>query len=129
MYWFPDNVPLGFTSIRSIPEVDDQITARVYGSEGSVNTDYYTGVWRHGQEVYQGKNQSLDTTGAQNNIREFHQFITEGRCDNPTGAPSVRSNLTSILGREAAYRKTELTLAALLKENRKLEFNLAGLKS
>jgi len=34
-----------------------------------------------------------------------------------------------ILGREAAYRKTDVTLAALLEENRKLEFNLAGLKS
>lgn len=128
-YWFPDDVPLAFTCIQSIPEVDDQITARVYGSEGSVSTDYYTGVWLRGQEVYQAKFQNLYTTGTQVNIREFHQFITEGRYDNPTVAPSVRSNLTAILGREAAYRKTEVTLAGLLKENRKLEFKLTGLKT
>jgi predicted dehydrogenase len=128
-YWFPDDVPLAFTCIQSIPEVNDEITARVYGSEGSVSTDYYTGVWLRGQEVYQAKFQNLYTTGTQVNIREFHQFITEGRCDNPTVAPSVRSNLTAILGREAAYRKTEVTLAGLLKENRKLEFKLTGLKT
>jgi hypothetical protein len=41
----------------------------------------------------------------------------------------VRSNLTAILGREAAYHRDELTLAALLKQGKKLEPNLKGLKA
>ena len=63
------------------------------------------------------------------NINEFHDAVTKGDCSNPTVVPSVRSNLTAILGREAAYRREELTLAALLKEGKKLEPNLKGLKA
>jgi hypothetical protein len=44
-------------------------------------------------------------------------------------AASVRSNLTAILGREAAYRRTELTLKALIRQGKKLEPNLNGLKA
>ena len=68
-------------------------------------------------------------TGTVVNINEFHDAILKGDCSNPTVAPSVRSNLTAILGREAAYRRKELTLAHLLKEGKKLEPNLKGLKS
>jgi hypothetical protein len=41
----------------------------------------------------------------------------------------VRSNLTAVLGREAAYRRSELTLAALIKEGKKLEPDLRGVKA
>jgi hypothetical protein len=44
-------------------------------------------------------------------------------------APSVRSNLTAILGREAAYRGGELTFAELLREGKKLEPDLRGVKA
>jgi hypothetical protein len=40
----------------------------------------------------------------------------------------VRSNLTTILGRTAAYRRAEVTWEELLKANEKLEANLKGLK-
>jgi hypothetical protein len=40
----------------------------------------------------------------------------------------VRSNLTAVLGREASYRRTELTLAGLIKEGKRLEPDLAGVK-
>jgi hypothetical protein len=36
--------------------------------------------------------------------------------------------LIAILGREAAARKTRLTMDELIKENRKLEVDLQGLK-
>jgi hypothetical protein len=41
----------------------------------------------------------------------------------------VDSALTCILGREAAARKTRLTMDQVIKENRKREVNLTGLKS
>lgn len=129
-YEFPGKVPLSFTCIQSIPEMKDEIVARVYGSDGYIYTDYFSTVWIRGKEFYDGgKIPNLYTTGAQTNIREFHQFITEGNYANPTVAPSVRSNLTAILGREAGYRGGELTLDALLKEGKRLEPDLKGVKS
>ena len=67
--------------------------------------------------------------GAVVNINEFHDDILKGNCSNPTVAPSVRSNLTAILGREAGYSGGEITLGDLLKENKKLQPNLEGLKA
>lgn len=128
-YEFADGVPLSFTCIQTIPEMRDEITCRAYGSEGYFFGDYFSNVWIRGNEPYPGGNVgNLYTDGAVTNILEFHQAILDGRCDNPTVAPSVRSNLTAILGREAGYRHGELTFADLLKANEKLEIDLRGLK-
>jgi myo-inositol 2-dehydrogenase / D-chiro-inositol 1-dehydrogenase len=71
----------------------------------------------------------LYTSGTVVNINEFHETILNGDYSNPTVAPSVRSNLTAVLGREAGYRGGEVTLAELIKEGKKLEPNLQGLKT
>jgi len=129
-YHFANEVVLSFTCIQTIPEMRDEIVARVYGSEGYVYTDYFGSVWIRGNEPFKGGSVgNLYTTGTQTNIREFHQCITEKKCDNLTVAPSVRSNLTAVLGREAGYRRGELTLEALLREGKKLEPDLRGAKS
>ena len=128
-YWFPDDVPLSFTCIQTIPEMKDEITARVYGSDGYIQTDYFSDVWVRGKDFYKGSNPDLYTSGAKVNIREFHEFITAGKHDNPTVAASVRSNLAAILGREAGYKQGEITLAALIKEGKKLTPDLRGLKA
>ncbi len=129
-YWFPDELVLSFTCIQSIPMVKDQIRARAFGAEGFIEMDYYTGVLLRGKEaVVRGNVDDLYTSGALININEFHDAVVKGDCSNPTVGPSVRSNLTAVLGREAAYRQTELTLEALIKEGKKLEPNLAGCKS
>lgn len=127
-YWFPDDIMLSFTCIQSIPEMKDEIVARAYGSDGMIDTDYFSDVIVRGKDFYKGNNPNLYTSGTQTNIAEFYQFITQGNYTNPTVAPSVRSNLTAILGREAGYRHTEVTLAGLLKEGKKLEPDLKGLK-
>ena len=67
--------------------------------------------------------------GAKANIAEFYRCVTEGQFDNATAHRSVDSHLTAILGREAMARKTWLTMDELIKENKKLEVNLRGLKS
>jgi len=43
--------------------------------------------------------------------------------------PSINATLTTILGREAARRRTKLTLDEVLRENRRLEPDLTGLKA
>ncbi len=129
-YWFPGDLALSFTCIQSIPMIKDQIRARAYGAEGFIEMDYYTGVLMRGKEaVVRGSVDDLYTSGAIININEFHEAIVKGDCSNPTVVPSVRSNLTAVLGREAAYRQTELTLDALVKEGKKLEPDLSGCKS
>jgi myo-inositol 2-dehydrogenase / D-chiro-inositol 1-dehydrogenase len=129
-YTFPRGVPLSFTCIQAVPEMQDEISARVYGTEGYITTDYFGRVWIRGKEFYQGGSTgNLYTTGTEVNILEFHQAIVEGDHRNLTVAPSVRSNLTAVLGREAAYRGGEVTLEVLLQERKRLEPDLSGLRS
>jgi predicted dehydrogenase len=129
-YSFPNDLVLSFTCIQSIPMVKDEIRARVFGAGGFIDADYYTGVVVRGPETaVRASVGDLYNSGTVVNINEFHDAIVKGDCSNPTVVPSVRSNLTAVLGREAAYRRDELTLAALLKEGKKLEPNLKGLKA
>jgi predicted dehydrogenase len=128
-YWFPDDVILSFTSIQSIPGVRDQITCRFFGSNGVIDTDYFSGVIIRGRKSYKGgRFQQLYTTGAQANIEAFYESITGRQCTNETVAASVRSNLTAILGREAAYRECEVTWTSLLQSDVRLQPDLTGLK-
>lgn len=129
-YWFPNDLVLSFTCIQSIPFVKDEIRARVFGSDGVIDLDYFGRVFLRGkEESVRTEVPDLYTSGAVVNIHEFHRAMTAGDYANPTVAPSVRSNLTAVLGREAAYRGTELTLAELIREGKKLEPDLSGLKS
>lgn len=126
---FANGVPLSFTCIQSIPEMRDEIVCRAYGAEGYFYSDYFGSVWIRGNDPFPGGSVgNLYTTGAQTNIHEFHQAILEGDVANPTVAPSVRANLTAILGREAGYRGGEITLAELVRANEKLELDLSGLR-
>lgn len=129
-YDFASGVPLSFTCIQTIPEMRDEITCRAYGAEGYFFGDYFGQVWIRGNEPFPGGPVgNLYTDGAVANILEFHRAITEGRYENPTVAPSVRSNLTAVLGREAAYRSGELTLKELLDAGHRLEFDTTGLRA
>ena len=67
--------------------------------------------------------------GAVRNIAAFHKSITEGKCENSTVPRSVRSNLTTILGRTAAYKKREVTWAEIMKANEKWDFDTRGLQT
>jgi predicted dehydrogenase len=128
-YWFPDDLTLSFTCIQSVPMIKDEIRARAYGADGFIDVDYFGSVVLRGRDAtVRAEAGDLYTSGVRVNINEFHAAVLQGNYTNATVAPSVRSTLTAILGREAAYRKDELSLASLLKEGRKLEPNLSGLR-
>ena len=101
------------------------------GRDGWLETSYTTrvrilarnGGWRGGDVV------NLYLAGDERNIDTFHKGITGGVYDNPTLDPSINATLTAILGREAARRRTKLTLDEVLRENRRLEPDLTGLKA
>lgn len=127
-YWFPGDVVLMFHSQKGIPGVKDEIRCRIFGSEGVAYSDYFGDVWIRGQKPYPGGSTgNLYADGAVANIAEFQRAISQGDFTNPTVAPSVRSNLTSVLGRTAAYRGDLVGWDEMLQDGEKLEPDLAGL--
>jgi len=76
-----------------------------------------------------GEARNLYNNGIKRNLDAFHQNIVNGVYHNPTVEPSVNATLTCILGREAAKRNTRLTWDELIKENKKIEVDLTGLKA
>lgn len=129
VYQFPESVVLSFNSFQAIPGTPDAIPCRVCGTNGLVDTDYFSHVWIRGEKPFEGgKLDNLYTSGAVNNIREFARSIRDGHSANETVAPSVRSNLTCILGRTAAYENRVVTWEGMMKRNHRLELDLRGLK-
>ena len=128
-YWFPGDVTLIFHSQKGIPGVKDEIRCRIFGSRGVAYSDYFGDVWIRGKKPYEGGSTgSLYKDGAVTNIAEFYRAITEGDCGNPTVAPLVRSNMTSVLGRTAALRGEVVTWDQMVKAGEKLEPDLRGLE-
>lgn len=71
---------------------------------------------------------NLYEAGAVRNIAAFHEAIATGDTANPTVRRAIASALVTIMGREAAQRRTRLTLSEVLKQNRSLRLSLAGLR-
>lgn len=103
-----------------------------HGQKGYAQVDYNGETFLHGAGELRykgGKVVNLYSEGVVRNIASFHQNITGGVFTNDTVRRSVDGCLACILGREAAARGTEMTMEQLLKENRKLEPDLTGLKA
>ena len=129
VYMFPNDVSVSFTSKQYGTGYDD-IGCRLFGAKGMVDTHYFGIVHIIGEKSYKGgKLGNLYTDGAIQNIADFHLAITKGDCSNPTVKPSVRSNLTTVLGRLAAEKKAEVTWDEMMKAGEKLEFPISGLKA
>jgi myo-inositol 2-dehydrogenase / D-chiro-inositol 1-dehydrogenase len=79
---------------------------------------------------FTAKMTNLYAEGAINNIVTFADSIRKGDFSNPTVTQSVRSNLTTILGRTAAYNMgREVTWKDIMSKREKFEFNTKGLKA
>jgi predicted dehydrogenase len=76
---------------------------------------------------YVGTVENLYQSGAERNIAGFYESIVGGRFENRTVPRAVDGVLTVALGREAALRRTKLTMDDLLKENARREADLHGL--
>ncbi len=125
IYTFPRDVVLTFHSKQYGRGVDD-ICCRMYGTGGTVDTHYFADVSIRGSAPYGGgKVDNLFTNGAIRNIAAFAECVTRGQFANSTVPSSVRSNLTTILGRTAAYRKGEVSWEEMLRTNEKLDPGLS----
>ena len=128
IFTFPDEVIVTFAS-RQYGQGYSDIGCRMYGAKGTIDTHYASHVAIRGALPYEGgESPHLYEEGAVRNIATFHDDITQGRFSNSTVAPSVRSNLTTILGRTAAYRRAEVSWDELVKTQEKLDPKLHGLK-
>lgn len=130
VYKFPKGFALSFYSTQMVHGAPNEIICRVYGSQGTAHSDYFSGVSITGPKPWEGaKFTDLYNSGTEVNIREFYEAVTSGDCSNKTVAPSVRSNLTCILGRTAAYTGETVTWDGMMKANERMEADLSGLKS
>ncbi len=129
-YWFPKNILLTFCS-KQYGHGHDDICCRMYGDKGTIDTHYFGMVKVRGVEdgYSGGPLNDLYGEGAIQNIATFADQIRRGETSNRTVSESVRSNLTTILGRTAAYKSREVTWAEMMKSCEKLEFDLKGLKT
>ena len=128
-YTFPKDVLVSFTGTQ-FGTGDNDIGCRMFGPQGMIDTHYFGVAHIVGFKSYKGgKHGNLYTDGAVSNIAAFHRAIEKGDCANATVPAGVRSTLTTILGRTAAYRKAEVTWDEMVKQGEKLEFSFAGLKS
>jgi predicted dehydrogenase len=128
IFTFPEEVIVTFAS-KQFGKGYDDIVCRMYGAKGTIDTHYAGSVSIRGEVPYEGgKSEQLYRDGAVSNIATFYDDITQSRFSNPTTAPSVRSNLTTILGRMAAYKRVEVTWQRMMKSTERLDPKLRGLK-
>jgi predicted dehydrogenase len=132
LFEYPNKIGITFSSrqIEGHGTQPEGIRNRMFGSKGVLETEYGGQVIIRGENFYRGgKSPGIYQEGAVTNIKTFHQSIVDGKFDNPTVAPSVRSNLITILGRTAAYTGRKVNWKRLIRSHEKLEANLKGLKS
>jgi predicted dehydrogenase len=128
-FTFPGEVLVTFCS-KQLGDGWDDICCRMYGTEGTLDTHYFDEVSIRGRLPYRGGTiPNLFTDGAASNVATFHDSITRGEWSNPTVAPSVRSNLTTILGRTAAWRGAQVSWDEMMNAKEELRADLAGLRS
>ncbi len=129
VYRFPKDVLLSFAS-KQYGQGYDDIGVRMFGPRGTIDTHYFGAVSIKGEVPYPGGNVgNLYTDGAVTNIADFHKAITGKQYENATAPASVRSNLTTILGRMAAYKRAEITWDEMMKAAEKFDAGLTGLKA
>lgn len=128
IFTFPEEVVVTFASGQFMQGYGD-IACRMYGPKGTIDTHYAGNVDIRGTMPFEGgKSQNLYEEGAVRNIATFYDDIAQSRFSNPTVAPAVRSTLTTILGRTAAYKHTEYSWEELMRSEERLEPDLQGLK-
>ena len=129
IFYYPNDLVVSFNSHQSGFGYDD-IMCRVYGLKGTVDTHYFGKVMVKTTDFYSSAEVgSLYGDGVNTNIATFYDSITKGDYGNLTVAASVRSNLTTILGRMAAYNNGVVTWQEMMRAKEKFVVDLTGLKA
>jgi myo-inositol 2-dehydrogenase/D-chiro-inositol 1-dehydrogenase len=129
-FQYPDRVAVQFSGRQFKGHgTAEGIKNRMFGSKGVLETEYGGAVLIRGENYYNGgKTTEIYESGAVANIAAFHRAVADADVQNPTVAPSVRSNLITILGRKAAYENRVVAWTELIKDGERLVPDLKGLK-
>jgi predicted dehydrogenase len=107
-----------------------ELSCQIYGLTGSALLNYWAkATLRTSDDAYSKVVENLYDAGVVRNINTFYHLVTEHQFQNDTVRRSVDGVLACVLGREAAERRGRLTMEHLLRENKKLELDLSGLKT
>ena len=132
VYQYDDGVVWNHVT-NSLPNNCDftQLTASFFGTQATAHMQYWAGkvYVRGGPKHYVAEIVSIFDDGVARNVAEFYRNITEGHFENPTARRAVDGTLAAILGREAAARGRGLTMEEVIRENKKLEVDLTGLRA
>ena len=111
-------------------ELDWQLKFDAFGDRATALVSYRGKSYLRGGEQHYGGGtvESLYDRGAIRNIAAFHDNILQGRFGNESARQASDDVLTCALGREACLRGATVTMDELLRENRALPFDPAGLK-
>jgi predicted dehydrogenase len=125
IYRFPKDVVVNCMAKQCDGGDLGDIGCRMYGLDGAIDTHYGGEVTIRGNNPYKGgETGQLYPEGTSANIAAFYDNIAKSNFANTTVAPSVQSNLTSILGRNAAYNRSEVSWDEMIKANEKLESDI-----
>lgn len=105
-----------------------RLTASLQGTQASACLSYAGKSFVRGGPRHFSGGVPNPEASVRTNIDEFRQAIEDNDFSNRQVARAVDSNLAAILGREASARRTLVTLDELLRENKALAPDLAGLK-
>ncbi len=105
-----------------------RLTASLQGTQAAAclsyaGKSYVRGGQRHFSGGVPNPEQSVKT-----NIDSFYNLILTGKAENLEVKRAVESNLTAILGREAAVQRRCIEMSDLIKQSRELKPDLSGLK-
>jgi len=129
IYYFPNDLVVSFNSHQAGFGYDD-ILCRVYGLKGTADTHYFGNVTVKATDFHSdGSVGNLYTDGVVTNIATFRDNVIKGECANLTVPASVRSNLTTVLGRTAAYKNGVVTWEEMMRKKEKFMPDLKGLKA
>jgi myo-inositol 2-dehydrogenase/D-chiro-inositol 1-dehydrogenase len=131
VYEFDDGLVLNHCGEAMGDHNRSVLTCQVFGGKASAEIVYWGNSFlRGGAKPYRGGEVvNLYEAGAVRNIARFYENVSQGDVENPTVRRAVDGALTTILGREAGIRHARLTMDQILKENKRLEVNLSGLKA
>jgi predicted dehydrogenase len=108
-----------------------ELSAAIHGTEASAFLTYWGKAFVRGGTKHFGGGtiENLYAAGAERNIARFHREVTSGVFKNDTCQRAVDGVLTCVLGYEAAARRAHLTMDTVLKEHKRLEVDLRGLRT
>ncbi len=128
-YEYPGGVHVDFSSSQFTKGFND-ICTRIFGSEGTLEVHHYAygPISITGDHPWKPDRES-DAKGLKSvvaNAKKFTDSIHSGHFVNNV-PDSVKTNLTALLGRTAAYKGTVVTMDEMMRANEKYELSLPGI--